>query len=68
MRSAQGAGLPTLITVSRYTGEHDFDGAVLVVDRLGEPDNPFTVLAGDAGSHTYVNVDLLQDLHARIVA
>ena len=66
LRSAQAAGLSTLVTVSRYTGEHDFEGAVLVVDRLGEPDDPFTVLAGDAGSHTYVNVDLLQDLHARI--
>ena len=67
LRSAQDAGLETLVTVSQYTRNHDFEGAVLVLDQLGEPDSPFTVISGDAGSHTYVNVDLLQDLHARTV-
>jgi len=67
LRSAQGAGLETLVTVSHYTRDHDFQGASLVVDQLGEPDSPFTVISGDAGHHTYVSVDLLQDLHARTV-
>ena len=67
LRSAQDAGLETLVTVSQYTRDHDFEGAALVLDQLGEPDSPFTVISGDAGSHTYVNVDLLQDLHARTV-
>jgi HAD superfamily hydrolase (TIGR01509 family) len=67
LHSARAAGLATLITVSRYTVDHDFEGAALVVDQLGEPDSPFTVISGDAGNHTYVSVDLLQDLHARIV-
>jgi HAD superfamily hydrolase (TIGR01509 family) len=67
LRSAQGAGLETLVTVSQYTRDHDFEGAALVVDQLGEPDSPFTVISGDAGRHTYVSVDLLQDLHARTV-
>jgi HAD superfamily hydrolase (TIGR01509 family) len=67
LRSARDAGLLTLVTVSRYTEDHDFRGAALVVDNLGEPDSPFTVIAGDAGAHTFVSVDLLQDLHARMV-
>ncbi len=67
LHSALGAGLETLVTVSHYTRAHDFAGAALVVDHLGEPGIPFTVIAGDAGKHTYVNVDLLKDLHARLV-
>ncbi len=63
--SALGAGVPTLITVSKYTRGENFTGAVLVVDQLGEPDRPFTVLQGDAGNATYVDVTFLQQLHAR---
>lgn len=63
--SAQAAGLPTLVTVSRYTRGQDFSGAVLVLDHLGEPGQAFEVLAGDASGHQYVDVDLLHELHAR---
>lgn len=63
--SARAAGLTTLVTVSQYTGDDDFDGAALVLDHLGEPDRPFTVIAGDAGNHSYVTTDLLQELHSR---
>ena len=64
--SAQDAGVTTLITVSQYTRGQDFEGAALVLDQLGEPDSPFTVISGDAGHHSYVTVDLLQELHARM--
>ncbi len=64
--SAQDAGVTTLVTVSQYTRGQDFEGAALVLDQLGEPDSPFKVISGDAGDHTYVNVDLLQELHARM--
>jgi HAD superfamily hydrolase (TIGR01509 family) len=64
--SAKAAGLTTLVTVSQYTVDHDFDDADLVVDQLGEPDRPFRVLAGDAGDATYVSVDLLEALMARV--
>ncbi len=40
-----GAGCPTVITVSEFTVGHDFSGAELVVDSLGEPDRPLHVLA-----------------------
>jgi len=65
LRSAREAGLSTLVTVSEYTHEDDFAGAALVLDHLGEPERPFTVLRGDAGTHRYVTVELLMELHAR---
>lgn len=62
IRSANGANVPTLITVSDYTRYEDFSGALLVVNHLGEPDQPFTVLAGDAGDARYVDVAMLRGL------
>jgi len=48
IRAARGAGLKTVITVNDYTRQHDFSGAALVLDQLGEPQQPATVLAGEA--------------------
>jgi len=64
LHSARAAELQTLVTVSDYTRDHNFDGAALVIDQLGEPDNPFHVIAGEAGRHKMVTVDLLKELHA----
>lgn len=66
LRAARDAGLATLVTVNEYTRDHNFNGAALVLDQLGEPDAPFTVLAGNAGNHRYVTVDLLKELHSSI--
>ena len=44
LRSAGGAGLRTVVTVNDYTREHDFRGAALVLDQLGEPQQAFQVL------------------------
>ena len=65
LRSARDAGVTTLVTVSEYTCEDNFAGAALVLDHLGEPDHPFTVISGDAGDGRYVTVDLLRELHAQ---
>ena len=62
--SARAAGLQTLVAVSEYTRDHNFEGAALVLDQLGEPGSPFQVLCGDAGGHKMVTVDLLQELHS----
>ncbi len=62
IRAAMGANVPTLITVSDYTRHEDFTGALLVLNHLGEPDQPFTVLAGNAGKARYVDVALLHRL------
>lgn len=63
--AARAAGLKTLVTVSDYTQSHDFSGAALLLDQLGEPDRPFQVLAGEVNGASYVDVDLLRRLHAR---
>ncbi len=64
LRSAQAAGLKTLVTLNDYTAGQDFSGAALVVDGLGEPEAPFRVLAGEAGNAAYVNAALLHKLFA----
>ena len=49
LRAALAAGLRTIVTVSSYTADEDFSGAALVLSSLGDPDEPATVLAADAG-------------------
>jgi beta-phosphoglucomutase-like phosphatase (HAD superfamily) len=49
LRAARAAGLRTLVTVSSYTVDENFDGAALVVTSLGDPDGePATVLRSPA--------------------
>lgn len=64
LKAAAGAGLQTVITVNDYTRNHDFSGARLVLDQLGEPEQPFNVIAGEAGDMSYLNLELLRRLHA----
>ena len=64
IHASQGAGLVTLITINDYTHDHDFNNAAIVLDSFGEPDQPFEVIAGNAGQHTYVNLEFLQTLHS----
>lgn len=52
------------MTINDYTRQQDFRGAALVLDQLGEPEAAFSVLAGDAGGATYVNVALVKQLFA----
>ena len=61
--SSKGAGLPTIITVNGYTVDHDFNGALLVLDTLGEPGQPFHALHGKPNNHTFVDCALLRDVH-----
>jgi HAD superfamily hydrolase (TIGR01509 family) len=58
--SAMGANLRTIVTINDYTKDHNFDRAQLVLSDLGEPDAPFTLLRGDAGGATYVDLALLE--------
>lgn len=66
IRAARGAGLETVITFNDYTREHDFDGALLVADHLGEPDQPFTVTraAASLGGAACLDLALLRRLIA----
>jgi len=65
LRAAQTAGLKTVITVNDYTRAHDFHGAAMVLDHLGEPDRPFQVLSGYAvNGATVLDLKLLGQLQA----
>lgn len=63
--SATDVDLKTVVTLNEYTESHTFDGALVVLNNLGEPNKPFTMIAGDATDATYVGVDYLKELHAK---
>ncbi|MEP0886256.1 HAD-IA family hydrolase [Trichocoleus sp. ST-U3] len=62
LTSASQIGLKTVVTVNDYTQDQDFTGATLVLSDLGEPNQPFKVLAGDAGDKSYLDMALAQRL------
>ncbi|MCK5335546.1 MAG: HAD family hydrolase [Gammaproteobacteria bacterium] len=62
--SSQGANLKTIITVNDYTLDHDFSGAAIVLNNLGEPGQDFKVIEGDAGEHSFVSLGMLKEIHA----
>lgn len=64
LRSSLAAGVKTIVTVNSFTEGQDFQGAALVVDNLGEPQQPMRVLAGNAVGSTLVDVPLLEKLFA----
>jgi HAD superfamily hydrolase (TIGR01509 family) len=67
VKSVLDAGIRSLlVTTNSYTQQQDFSGAQLVIDQLGEPDKPFKVLQGDAAGKQYVDLELVQSLHARL--
>jgi beta-phosphoglucomutase-like phosphatase (HAD superfamily) len=61
--SANGAGLQAIISVNGYTADDDFSGAPLVVSQWGEADDPFEVLAGNANGKSYLDIELVRQLH-----
>lgn len=61
-RAARAAGLKSVITTHRFTRHHDFSGASLVLDELGDPHQPFTVHSGNAHGTRYVDIALLDAL------
>lgn len=62
LKASLGVGLRTVVTVNRYTRDEDFTGAALVVDHLGEPGRPCTVLQGPAMPEGYVTVEGLRTI------
>ncbi len=65
LTAACKADIKTVITVNDYTQDQDFSEAILVLNHLGEPEQPFSVLAGDAGDVTYLDMALVHRLHAK---
>jgi len=67
-RAAVRAGVPTIVTTSTYTGHHDFPGAALVADSLGEPSRPWHILAGSHPGTPCLDTTALRRVHAASVA
>lgn len=66
LRSAQGAGLKSIVTVNDYTKDQDFSGAALVLDHFGEPDQAFMVLDDGlscAAGSTFMDLALVRRIH-----
>jgi HAD superfamily hydrolase (TIGR01509 family) len=67
VRSALDADLSSLlVTVSYYTRTEDFSGAALVVNGLGSPGQPPSVLAGSLEGSDCVDLASLDAMHARV--
>ncbi len=64
VKSSLGANLKTIITINDYTENHDFSGASLVLDQMGEPNKGFNTLAGDNHGASFINLELLKKIHA----
>ena len=65
VKSVLDSGIRSLlVTTNAYTEDHDFTGAGLVVDQLGEPDDPYRVISGDFEDNSYVDLELIRSLHA----
>ena len=62
--SARAAGIDVIVTVNQYTDKHDFTGAALVLDHLGESDMPCKMLQGELSPGPVVDTDYLRRLHA----
>ncbi|VAW95547.1 Xylulose-1,5-bisphosphate phosphatase CbbY, converts this Rubisco inhibiting byproduct to xylulose-5P [hydrothermal vent metagenome] len=62
IQSSLGANLKTVITQNHYTEEHDFMGAAVVLDHLGEPDDACLCIAGDIGNASFMSVDVLKKI------
>ena len=67
IKSSVGANLNTIITINDYTKDHDFSNASIVLDQMGEPEQPFSVIAGDSGKASFLNCDLVAKLHQTAV-
>ena len=64
VRSSCAANIPTLVTLNNYTQSDDFSGAISVLDHLGEPELPCTVVAGKSIDDSYVGLEVLKQLYA----
>ncbi len=60
--SAIRAGLRTVITTHAYTDDNDFNGASLVLNNLGEPEDGFCVDEKFYCKKNYVDIELLNKI------
>ena len=63
--SACSAGIESVLTVNEYTNEHNLEEALVVLDHLGDENNNFSLISGDATDRIIVDIDYLRELHAK---
>lgn len=63
LQAATNAGLKTIVTVNNYTQEQNFDEAMLVVNHLGESNNPTKFIQGNMADTVYLTIDAIQSLY-----
>ena len=63
VRSSTVIGLPTIVTVNGYTENEDLSGAAVILDHMGEPDQPFSVIEGSDYGHSHVNMEFVKAVH-----
>ncbi|SVD39449.1 uncharacterized protein METZ01_LOCUS392303, partial [marine metagenome] len=61
--SATSAGLKTVVTLNEYTKTKNFEGALVVLDHLGEENQPFEIIKGNPTDHSFVSVGYLKELY-----
>jgi HAD superfamily hydrolase (TIGR01509 family) len=61
-QAALGAGIATIITTHMFTTDDYFDGASLVVDQLGEPDSPMSVILGEHVEEQYIDLAMMEKI------
>jgi HAD superfamily hydrolase (TIGR01509 family) len=68
LKASLAAGLPTVVTISEYTRDHDFSGALAVLSDLGEPGKPSVVHGGTLHGRGLVDLDLLRIWHRETIS
>jgi len=63
LMSSSAAGLRTIVTLSEYTKAQNFDDAMVVLDQLGDENNPFEILQGRPTRHSFVSVEYIKELY-----
>jgi len=66
IKSSLAANLTTVITYNGYTENDDFSGALLVLDKYGDPDDPSEVLEKTTG-HDYLTVESIIKLSHEVL-
>ena len=63
LMSSSATGLRTIVTLSEYTKAQNFDDAMVVLDQLGDENNPFEILKGRPTKHSFVSVEYIKELY-----
>lgn len=57
IRSSRAANLKTIVTINGYTADEDFSEAALVLDQMGEEDDPCKVLQGEDAEKSCLDLE-----------